>query len=167
MSTTSGSAVSRAPVGIEEIEALYGDPHPFIRDDGTVSPLWEMRMCKVDLPGWLPLGWKHSMLVKTVRVNQAIAAQVSAVFLGLSRARLWDHILTFDGGYSWRSQRGASKLSMHAYGGALDFNADENALGTRGHMDPGVVEVFEAHGWEWGGHWRRPDPMHFQFARGY
>jgi hypothetical protein len=56
---------------------------------------------------------------------------------------------------------------MHGFGGALDFNAETNELGTKGDMDPEVVAIVEAHGWEWGGRWRRPDPMHWQFARGY
>lgn len=157
----------RAPVGITEIESLYGDPHPFMRDDGTPSPLWEMRMVKVNLPGPLPLGWKRSVIVKTARVNQAIAPELERVFAALVAGKVWDHVVTFDGGYTWRPQRGSDRLSMHAYGGAVDFNAATNALGTKGDMHPGIVDVFEGQGWEWGGRWRRPDPMHFQFAKGY
>lgn len=157
----------RAPTGIVEVLALYGDPAPFVRDDGTVSPLWESRMVKVAMPGPLPLGWRPMVAVLSVRVNQVIAAEVDTVLRGLKKAGMWDHILTFDGGYNWRPQRGSRRLSMHGFGGALDFNADTNELNTKGDMHPGVVEVFENHGWEWGGRWRRPDPMHFQYARGY
>lgn len=157
----------RAPVGITEIESLYGDPHPYIRDDGTPSPLWEMRMVKVELPGPLPLGWKRSVIVRTARVNQAIAAEVDRALRAIRAAGLWDDVVTFDGGYTWRSQRGSDRLSMHSYGGALDFNAATNRLGTAGDMNPRIVEVFENFGWDWGGRWRRPDPMHFQFAKGY
>jgi hypothetical protein len=157
----------RAPVGIVEIEALYGDPHGFLRDDGTPSPIWEMRMVKVELPGAVPLGWKRSALVRTARVNHAIAEELERVFSALRTGGAWDHVETFDGGYCWRSKRGVGELSIHAYGGAVDFNAATNQLGTKGDMWPGVVEVFEGHGWDWGGRWRRPDPMHFQFAKGY
>lgn len=155
----------RAPVGIMEIEGLYGDPQAFIRDDGTPSPLWEMRMCKVDLPGPLPLGWKPSVVVKTARLNQAIAGEAEGVFRALSKAGLWDYIETFDGAYCWRAQRGSAKLSMHAFGAAMDFNATTNQLGTRGDMHPGIVNTFVNLGWTWGGTWRRPDPMHFQLGR--
>ena len=157
----------RAPCGIAEIEALYGTPAPYLRDDGTISPLWEMRMCKVALPGPLPLGWRPEVVVKACRVNEAIAGATMEVLVALSSAKAWDYIYSYDGGYAWRSQRGSPKLSMHGYGGALDFNAATNRLGEHGDMARVVVEVFEGHGWQWGGRWGRPDPMHFQLGRGY
>jgi hypothetical protein len=157
----------RTPNGLAEIQALYGDPRPFVRDDGTASPIWEMRMCKVPLPGPLPLGWNHDVQIQTVRVNQAIADAVEEALRHLVACRVWDHVLTFDGAYCWRPQRGSGKLSMHAFGGALDFNADTNQLGTAGDMHTGIVECFEGLGWTWGGRWQRKDPQHFQFGSGY
>lgn len=56
-------------------------------------------------------------------------------------------------------------LSNHAFGLAVDLNSDTNQLGTRGDMDPRIVEIFERWGFEWGGRWERPDPMHFELAR--
>ncbi len=157
----------RAPVGIVEIKALYGDPILLMRDDGTPSPIWESRMVKVALPRPLPLGWQMDVMVSSARVNQAIAAECASLFTALKASGAWDHIVTFDGAYAWRSQRGSAKLSMHSFGGALDFNAATNRLGERGDMHPLIVDVFDSQGWEWGGRWRRPDPMHVQFARDY
>lgn len=56
-------------------------------------------------------------------------------------------------------------LSMHAFGLALDLNVSENYLGTRGNMDPRIVEIFEKWGFRWGGRWSQPDPMHFELSR--
>ena len=56
-------------------------------------------------------------------------------------------------------------LSMHAFGLALDLNVKENYQGTRGNMDPRIVEIFERWGFRWGGYWSQPDPMHFELAR--
>jgi hypothetical protein len=56
-------------------------------------------------------------------------------------------------------------LSMHAFGLAVDLNTSTNQLGTRGDMDPGVVQIFLKWGFAWGGVWARPDPMHFELAR--
>lgn len=56
-------------------------------------------------------------------------------------------------------------LSMHAFGLAFDINVSTNLLGTEGDLDPRIVETFERWGFEWGGHWDRPDPMHFELAR--
>ena len=56
-------------------------------------------------------------------------------------------------------------LSMHAFGLAVDINVSTNLLGSEGDQDPRVVEIFERWGFEWGGRWERPDPMHFELAR--
>jgi hypothetical protein len=56
-------------------------------------------------------------------------------------------------------------LSMHAFGLAVDINVSTNLLGSRGDQDPRVVDIFEKWGFEWGGIWDRPDPMHFELAR--
>jgi hypothetical protein len=157
----------KPPTGLLEITEVYGDPHQFIRDDGTVSPFWEARMVKVPMPAPLPLGWRPSVFVVNARVSNVIAAETERVLRAVFTAGLWTKLVSYDGGYAWRPQRGSSKLSMHGFGGALDLNASTNQLGTKGDMDPGVIEVFEDGGWEWGGRWKRPDPMHFQFARGY
>lgn len=158
----------RAPVGVVEIQALYGNPDLFLRDDGTPSPLWDLRMVKVELPGPLPLGWKPDVVVRTCRVNEAIASEVDAVLQELRKRGAWDHVHTYDGGYCWRPKRnGSQKLSMHGYGAALDFNAGTNQMGTAGDIARVVVEVFEGNGWTWGGRWKQPDPMHFQYGRGY
>ncbi|MDQ4095753.1 MAG: M15 family metallopeptidase [Actinomycetota bacterium] len=56
-------------------------------------------------------------------------------------------------------------LSMHAFGLAFDINVSTNLLGTEGDLDPRIVETFERWGFEWGGRWERPDPMHFELVR--
>lgn len=159
-----------APHGIEAIEKVYGDPHAFIREDGTVSPLWDRRMVAVPFPEQLPLGWKvagMTVISSRARVNEAIAVETLTLFRAWHKAGLWSKLVTFDGGYNWRSQRGSQKLSMHAYGGALDFNSATNQLGTPGDMDPRLVEAADGLGWTWGGEWSRPDSMHFQWGSGY
>lgn len=69
-------------------------------------------------------------------------------------------------------------LSFHNYGLAVDFcllidgravSWDTSAdLDGDGVSDWGeVVKVFKAHGWTWGGDWRRKDKPHFQKDLGY
>lgn len=157
-----------APVGLAAINELYGDPRQFIRDDGTLSPIWEARMTVVTFPSPLPLGWERSKLARGCRVNVAIAGEVDGACKLIAKEGLWPRLRTFDGAYTFRAQRGSStKTSMHSFGAALDFNAETNQLGVAGDMDPGVVQLFEACGWTWGGRWKRKDPMHFQFGSGY
>lgn len=71
----------------------------------------------------------------------------------------------YSGSYNYRNVRGASRLSCHSFGAALDFDAAHNAMGTPGSMDPRIVAAFKAVGAFWGGDFKhRSDPMHFQFA---
>ncbi len=56
-------------------------------------------------------------------------------------------------------------LSMHAWGLAVDMNAQSNPLGARPTMDRRIVQIFQKWGFEWGGNWSRPDGMHFELDR--
>jgi hypothetical protein len=161
-----------APSGYDGVVALCGDPLPLLDDDGHISTLWESKMVKVAFPTPLVLGWTvleaEPKFAKTARVHRAISAELERVVLILEREDLWEKLRTFDGAYTWRMTRGsATKLSTHSFGLALDFDAATNQLGNaNGDINRGIVQVFESCGWTWGGRFRRPDPMHFQFAKG-
>ncbi|MGN6251359.1 MAG: M15 family metallopeptidase [Marmoricola sp.] len=60
---------------------------------------------------------------------------------------------------------GTHTLSYHAFGLAVDLNVPENQRGTRGQMNPQVVDVFRRWGFGWGGTWHYTDPMHFELHR--
>jgi hypothetical protein len=93
-----------------------------------------------------------------------------------------------------RNVAGSSKISLHAYGAAIDVNPLQNPFVTRsGEVSPpggkafvqrrgeksddslragmaeGIIDVFADHGFvEWGGDWRGPiDYQHFQIPRGF
>jgi hypothetical protein len=57
------------------------------------------------------------------------------------------------------------RLSHHAWGIAIDINVAENAFGTKADQDPRLVDIFESHGFTWGGRWLVPDGMHFEWVR--
>jgi hypothetical protein len=156
------------PTGLDEIKHVYGDPKALLRSDGMIHPSWErVTLDYVYLPEVLPLGWDRTILVSRIRVHKLLTFPLSALLKELHAAGHWDKLKTFDGSYAWRPSRGSQKLSTHCWGIALDFNAETNGLGEQGDMAPEVIEMFVRHGWEWGGEWHRPDPMHFQAAHGY
>lgn len=55
-------------------------------------------------------------------------------------------------------------LSNHAFGLAVDLNVSTNHFGTRGDMDARIVQIFARWGFNWGGFWSPPDPMHFELS---
>jgi hypothetical protein len=79
------------------------------------------------------------------------------------------HLLqTFDGCFNIRLVRGSETLvSAHAYALAIDINAGGNKLGqtSGGNFDhPELIKCFTDQGWDFGGKFARPDPMHFSYC---
>jgi hypothetical protein len=68
----------------------------------------------------------------------------------------------FAGCYSARAVRGATSLSRHAWGAAVDLNVGSNPLGAVPTIDQRLVAVLEDSGLRWGGRFLRPDGQHFE-----
>ena len=57
-------------------------------------------------------------------------------------------------------------LSNHTYGTAVDFDPADNPYGKRsGELRdfPEFINIMNCYGWLWGGDWKTPDDMHFEF----
>jgi hypothetical protein len=155
------------PTGLARIREVYGDPTPYRTPDGGVQPHWEQILDYVQLPATLVLGWDRTVPVSRVRVHYKICGSLSRVFHTIKQIGYWPALESFDGTYVWRPKRTGEKLSTHSWGIAIDLNAASNRLGSSGDMPKDVVKAFRDEGWEWGGDWAFPDPMHFQAAYGY
>lgn len=153
------------PHGRDEVLKYFGNPDPIA---GKASLRWEAaNMILVrDLPG-VPKLYVHRKIVEPLRA----ALDKSAEMMG------W-HPTTI-GCFAVRNKRGGSGLSLHAFGAAVDVDADTNPMlldcppsdprRVTGKTIPDeVVDIWRAEGWNWGGGWQgsRYDPMHFQFADG-
>lgn len=98
---------------------------------------------------------------------------VSKLFLdcfAAARAKCPTYQIRQLGGYCARHQRNdpTLPLSIHSYGAAFDINWDTNPMSKKLTTDipQEFIEAFTSKGWVWGGKWKNPDPMHFQFASG-
>lgn len=157
----------KAPYGWDEVLKFYGDIRQYVRPDGTLRPEWERHeLVIVDLPGQIPLSWDPAVKVSRIRCHRKLGEIAEATFQSIKAAGLWNELREYGGCFEYRKQRGGGKLSLHAFGAALDLNPSTNRLGEEGDMPPEIVAIFEANGWTWGGRWVRPDFMHFQFAQG-
>jgi hypothetical protein len=103
----------------------------------------------------------------------------AALALTAALNAIWEHydcnqaaidkagISRYSGAYNPRKIRGsATRWSNHAYGAAIDFDAEHNGFNTgHGKMPQAVVDAFKAQGALWGGDYHgRTDPMHFEFC---
>lgn len=153
------------PDGRAAVIATFGDINRFIRADGTLSPTWEKeKIVRVNLPRPLPLAGTN-LKVTRVTCHKLLAPLFSETLKAINDAGKWSKLVSYGGGFNFRPIRGGSSVSLHAWGIAWDFDPENNGLGKAGTMDKRVVEIFERHGFFWGGKFRsRKDPMHFQFA---
>ena len=79
------------------------------------------------------------------------------------------------GTFAWRPIAGSRNQSLHSYAIAIDINLDKtdywrwnlnkdnNELHYRNRIPVEIVEVFEHHGFIWGGKWSHYDTMHFEY----
>lgn len=79
--------------------------------------------------------------------------------------------------FYWRKVRGANRQSAHSYGIAIDINteysnywlwsnpkcSETDTLKYENRIPLKIVEIFEKHGFIWGGRWYHYDTMHFEY----
>lgn len=104
--------------------------------------------------------------------HKSAEGQLRKFFETLEKENLHTHILSFAGAYFPRFVRGSrSALSNHSWGTAFDINVPQNGLnkrpalvGQKGCVRE-LVPIAHEFGFYWGGHFSRPDGMHFEIAK--
>lgn len=163
--------------GTATLQKMFGKyeykPKPVAGNKENITILgdWESRnIVKVEIPQLM--GIKGAPASGNVRFHRLGAKQFVELWAAWEQAKLLDRILTWDGSYNPRFQRGSkTALSNHAFGSAFDINAALNALGVipalvgRKGCVRELVTIANEHGFYWGGHFKsRPDGMHFEIA---
>lgn len=141
--------------------AFYGKPGPQVENQ-LVPVVPPFRMTYEGKP------------IKSIRFHKLAAPALLAAL-----NEIWEHygkdqnkidelgISIFSGAYNPRYIRGSTtKWSNHAYGAAIDLNAEENGFGTgKGNIPLPVIAAFKRQGARWGGDYKgRTDPMHLEFC---
>jgi hypothetical protein len=114
--------------------------------------------------------------VGRIQCHKLAAPKFTELFAEWGKAKLIDRVITCAGAFSPRLIRGSTtanraNLSNHAWGSALDINDAQNqrkhvpvTLNARGCVRE-LVEIANALGFYWGGHFRTKDGMHFELAK--
>jgi len=102
--------------------------------------------------------------VREIPCHALVADSLTEVLQEVAERGLTHTIETYDGCWvprhkGWNPRR---TLSRHTWGIAIDLNAALCPYDSDAQQDARLVGLFEKHGWEWGGRWRTPDPMHFE-----
>ena len=121
--------------------------------------------------------WLPKRAGKSVRFNRAnnAAHQLSMVSAKLDdrlSASLLRYVDKPAGTFNWRTIAGTDRLSAHAFGIAIDINVKHSNywrwekpldLIYKNQIPFDIVDVFEKHGFIWGGKWYHFDTMHFEY----
>ena len=122
---------------------------------------------------WMPSRGGGSVRVTTV--NQ-VADRLEAVVRDLEKlpAALTRYLVPSAGTLNCRTIAGTDLRSMHSYAAAIDISTrfsdywrwakpKQGAIPYRNRIPFEIVEVFERHGFIWGGKWYHYDTMHFEY----
>lgn len=184
----------KRPSGYREILKVFGNP--VASPPGTLNRAWALRnivMVNVPYPLYYYVNERDTVIVRSVSIHRLLAEDLYNIFCEIYAAARWQvkqehgfelstpaydkltleklHTTGADvygGSFNYRKQRGSTRLSTHAFGIAIDIDPMHNVMGSKDYRMPQfVVEVFEKHGWVWGGRFRRIDAMHFQYCDNY
>lgn len=124
---------------------------------------------------WLPRTVNQKILVTRVNGVDEKVRRISEELDGAPEFATY--LKDIAGTFNWRKISGTNRLSTHSFGITMDINArhsnywqwdckckDEAVrLVYRNRVPMKIVEVFERHGFIWGGRWYHYDTMHFEY----
>ena len=144
---------------------------------GNSSAAVSKKLINVKWPFGTAVSGGVNMQRNTVRftpVNGA-ADSLRAVVAELEKHPELHKYLATSGAFYWRAVRGAKRQSAHSYGMTIDIgvkysnywrNVTKSETATvkyQNRYPHEIVEIFERHGFIWGGRWYHYDTMHFEF----
>lgn len=145
----------------------YGDPVKYTK---AFESQWMIRW---SVPMWIDT--HISALPNKMYVNSDIVYVLDETFKALISSGLYKEISTYDGCFNPRFIRGSkTKLSIHSWGLAIDFNAAHNPLGHTKEMaiakgltpfTDEFIAVWRNMGWTCGADFKRKDLMHFEYTK--
>jgi hypothetical protein len=158
------------PKGLQQVLDIFGDPRPYIQNKAG----WERKILRIKkLPHPIPYAGDPNLKITRIRshvllIDNFVEAIEECLDLGVSPERL-----TYGGIYNYRLKRASSRISTHTWGIAIDIDPARNPMNKMWEgcksdmMCPLIIKVFKSKGFRWGGRWKRPDCMHFQYCSGY
>jgi len=156
------------------LRSLMPSPNPWPRSDqGSLNKFYgkagdESNLVSITFP--FPM-YYDGKLVKTTRVNKRCSASLLRVLTAISdkyhgNKEVIEEAEDYGGCFNFRLKRGGSSYSLHAFGAAIDLDADDNTFKDSwpmiADMPLEIMEEFAKEGWLSAGAFWGYDGMHFQ-----
>lgn len=161
------------PPGACESRPNVNDDPGRVRSDALMMQLYGASAREVEA-SLVSVEWFGQTLRVTKR--QGAAAALEKVRDELATMPKLERFLSPSAGtFNWRKVSGASNLSVHSFGAAIDVNTQFADYWIWSGGKPGrvpkyrnqypmdIVTAFERHGFVWGGRWYHYDTMHFEY----
>ena len=144
------------PYGLMQIKETFGDPS---KDPESYE---KENIVSLQIPFSMPLSWDINVKTNKIKCHKLIKPILSDIFKIIYKTNKNNELIKNYGGcYCHRAKSTNPKeLSIHSFGTAIDLNI--------GMIQPvELINLFTSYGFEWGGNWKKPDTMHFQYCTGY
>ena len=133
----------------------------------------EKNIIEIEIPQLVGVTtWGKATSNGKILFHKVAAKQMKDLWAAWEESGLLHLVKTWGGTYVPRFIRGSTtRLSNHAYGTAFDINVKWNGLAKRPALKGKegsvreLVPIANKFGFYWGGHFRRKDGMHFEFAK--
>ncbi|MDR2341650.1 MAG: SH3 domain-containing protein [Campylobacteraceae bacterium] len=146
-----------------------------IRNEEFFKAMYGQNKQKIE-QNLIEVSWLPSTINKTYPFNKNNGAAKALQAVSNELDNLDETYLEFlqypSGTYNYRNIADTSRLSMHAFGIAIDLDVkyanywlwDIKTKKTyENHLPQEIVDIFEKHGFIWGGKWLHYDTMHFEY----
>lgn len=159
------------------LKNLMPKPNPWPNSDQDSlrkfygQPGDESNLVTVDFP--FPTFYEGKV-VKKFRCHKKVADSLLRVLKNINlkygkNREIMEEAEDYGGVYNFRNKRGATTLSVHAWGAAIDLDADDNTFRDswpmKADMPLEVMEEFAKEGWLGAGAFWGYDAMHFQATK--
>ena len=121
------------------------------------------------------VAWFGRSVLITTRNGADRALEAVARDLAKLPKPLVKYLTPSAGTYNCRPIAGTERMSMHAYGASIDINTKysnywrwskpgkDGKIVWANQIPKEIIDVFERHGFIWGGRWYHYDTMHFEY----
>jgi hypothetical protein len=157
---------------VANLNKFYGDPNG---GHGYADNHWEA----INIKFWVPpypmfysdgkkTPFKHGLRLH-VKCHQTFTEAFTEVLRIKGHDYIVQHHLDISGGtYNFRLERGGSRLSVHAWGCAIDMDPARNRFPSHWRDNAGMIDmdfanIMQKHGFCWRGAGIDNDPMHFSW----